>query len=561
MKDRDAILRENPLIAHLESRGVKVRGGGKQRTATQCAAVVHRKDHWCVSIDADNQLWKCNDCQRGGTIIDWISIEQGKSIGDVMRELSGVEPPLSYRPATIKTPPASNGAHPGPLGAQVKPVIVATYDYVNERGELIFQSVRLEPKSFRQRRQDGHGGWLWNMEGVTRILFNLPVVMAATVVCIAEGEKDAITLNSLGYVATCNVGGAGKWMSAYSERLAGKDVLIFQDNDEPGRKHAIDISASLEGKANSVKIIAVPAPHKDVTEFVEALPEPERPTLLSALIAKTAHVIKPLPIYTLQEMETVYREHAKRIESVQFDLGKFLPDLRQHVRPMIPGEVLLLLAQTGVGKTALLQAMLRAAFPLQVLLFELELPLTLVFERYVQMEVGCLARDVHEEYRDQTVPLWTKYKRLQHIAVCPESGLSTDEIEKLIVRSELKLGRKPAIVAIDYVGLLNSRGTRSRYEAISNAAEQVKVIAKRTETIVLLASQIARKENNQSLEVGLYDGKDSGALENSAGVVLGAWRPEKSRLLIKILKNTSGTSGEIIEANFNGALMQITGQT
>lgn len=36
--------------------------------------------------------------------------------------------------------------------------VVATYDYTNDSGELLYQVVRLELKSFRQRRPDGKGG-------------------------------------------------------------------------------------------------------------------------------------------------------------------------------------------------------------------------------------------------------------------------------------------------------------------------------------------------------------------------------------------------------------------
>ena len=43
--------------------------------------------------------------------------------------------------------------------------IVASYDYTDEFGTLLFQVVRLAPKTFRQRRPDGNGGWLWNLRG------------------------------------------------------------------------------------------------------------------------------------------------------------------------------------------------------------------------------------------------------------------------------------------------------------------------------------------------------------------------------------------------------------
>jgi hypothetical protein len=47
-----------------------------------------------------------------------------------------------------------------------KKSIVATYDYLNESGKLLFQSVRFDPKSFSHRRPDGNGGWKWNLKNI-----------------------------------------------------------------------------------------------------------------------------------------------------------------------------------------------------------------------------------------------------------------------------------------------------------------------------------------------------------------------------------------------------------
>ena len=38
--------------------------------------------------------------------------------------------------------------------------IVATYDYTDLDGTVLYQGVRYEPKDFRQRRPDGNGGWI-----------------------------------------------------------------------------------------------------------------------------------------------------------------------------------------------------------------------------------------------------------------------------------------------------------------------------------------------------------------------------------------------------------------
>ena len=46
------------------------------------------------------------------------------------------------------------------IQANGKPQIVTTYDYRDERKELLFQVVRYDPKDFRQRRPKPGGGWV-----------------------------------------------------------------------------------------------------------------------------------------------------------------------------------------------------------------------------------------------------------------------------------------------------------------------------------------------------------------------------------------------------------------
>ena len=71
--------------------------------------------------------------------------------------------------------------------------IVATYDYVDESGDLLFQVVRKAGKQFSQRRPDGNGGWVWKLDGTRRLPYRLPRVLEAAAngqrVYIAEGER------------------------------------------------------------------------------------------------------------------------------------------------------------------------------------------------------------------------------------------------------------------------------------------------------------------------------------------------------------------------------------
>jgi len=113
--------------------------------------------------------------------------------------------------------------------------IAATYLYHDENGALLFECVRHDPKGFSQRRPDGRGGWVWNLRNTPRVLFRLPTLKDGDLVLVVESEKDVLTLVGLGFVATCNPMGAGKWRKEYSDQLAGKNILIFRTTTNPVR--------------------------------------------------------------------------------------------------------------------------------------------------------------------------------------------------------------------------------------------------------------------------------------------------------------------------------------
>jgi putative DNA primase/helicase len=152
--------------------------------------------------------------------------------------------------------------------------IGAVYDYKDESGRLRYQVVRQIPKTFKQRRPDGAGGWAWNMKGVEPLPYRLPTLLNASgyVVFVPEGEKDADNLVALGQVATCNHGGAGKWSAKISRYFAGLDVVILPDNDDTGRAHGESVAHHLKGVAKRVRVLALPGlPVKgDVSDWIAA---------------------------------------------------------------------------------------------------------------------------------------------------------------------------------------------------------------------------------------------------------------------------------------------------
>ncbi|HEX6987702.1 MAG TPA: hypothetical protein VF170_20145, partial [Planctomycetaceae bacterium] len=110
-----------------------------------------------------------------------------------------------------------------------------------------------------------------------RIIYRLPELISALTrtprqpILVLEGEKDVEAAWMLGYVATTNVGGAGKWTEADSAHLRGRHVVVICDNDEAGRKHGEKAAASLLPVAESVRLIpALPGvPEKgDLSDWI-----------------------------------------------------------------------------------------------------------------------------------------------------------------------------------------------------------------------------------------------------------------------------------------------------
>lgn len=153
--------------------------------------------------------------------------------------------------------------------------LVKTYNYNDVDGTLLFQKLRYVDsagkKTFRQRKPDGHGGWEYSLGDTPKVLYNLPAVVKAVAdgypIWVVEGEKDADTLIDLGIIATTMPGGAGKWLDIHTQVLAGAEVEIIADNDEPGIAHAKLVFEELTKAGCQAKIWATPK-GKDVSEYL-----------------------------------------------------------------------------------------------------------------------------------------------------------------------------------------------------------------------------------------------------------------------------------------------------
>jgi len=153
----------------------------------------------------------------------------------------------------------------GPNGSYV----ADRYVYVDEYANPLIRVTRTDPKGFWQERWED-GEWKPGLRDVRRTLFNLPMVLDAAqrgqTVYVVEGEKDAQNIIDLAVVpATTALGGANAvWTEEYTKALAGADVVIVADDDEPGLKRARQIEEATGGR------VVMPRVGKDVTDHLLA---------------------------------------------------------------------------------------------------------------------------------------------------------------------------------------------------------------------------------------------------------------------------------------------------
>ena len=361
-----------------------------------------------------------------------------------------------------------------------QPRIAATYRYADERGTLLFEVVRIEPKGFKQRRPDGHGGWLWNLNGTRRVLYNLAALSGSDSILICEGEKDCECARRLGLIATCNPGGAGKWRPEYSEPLRRKHVAIIPDRDEPGRKHARDVARSLLGLAGSVKIIELPT-GKDLSEWA-APAGSGTPEHLLALISA-------IPSLTATEVDKWSDSPAEPGRGFRLaSLGELMrePDepVSWLVEGLLPvGGLALLAAKPKVGKSTLSRCLALAVARGETFL-QRNVSQGPVIYLALEEKRSEIKKHFAELGADGTEPIYI------HCAAAPQDALAAlqDEIKR----------RRPALVIIDPILRMTRLRDANDYAEVSNAMEPLMALAREYTAHLLMVYHLGKGERAEA---------------------------------------------------------------
>ncbi|WP_313487320.1 toprim domain-containing protein [Stutzerimonas kunmingensis] len=238
---------------------------GKPNTAMSKGNELRFGTRGSLAVDLEKGTWFSHEEGIGGGTLDLIAKQTG--IASRSEQLAWLE-----KQGLKEQKPTRSPASPKVLA---KPQIDTTYAYKDERGRLLFEVVRFEPKDFRQRKPDGRGGWIWSVKDVKQVPYHLPQLIESNpsqLVFVVEGEKDVLRLESLGLTATCNAGGAGKWPDELSKHFAHRRVVILPDNDEAGHRHADKVAHALGMADADVRVLCLPGlpPKGDVSDWLDA---------------------------------------------------------------------------------------------------------------------------------------------------------------------------------------------------------------------------------------------------------------------------------------------------
>lgn len=241
-------------------------------------------------------------------------------------------------------------------------------------------------------------------------------------------------------------------------------------------------------------------------------------------------------------------------------------DLDRMTTGLHPGELIILAARPGMGKSGLAaQVSLNVALGGQgALFFSLEMPKEQIADRLIGAEARVSVRDlrtgqVHGDAWDSMV------ESAERVSRVPMWVDDTPALSLMLLRSKIRrkqaefdnAERKVSIVIVDYLQLMRSgKKTDSRENEIGEISRGLKAIAKELSVPVIALSQLNREvEKRQGKRPQMSDLRDSGSLEQDADMIMFIFREEYYAIMEKreCPTHLQGVADVVIAKQRNGA--------
>lgn len=330
------------LVDALTQAGAKFKGNS-------CNCPFHEDNRPSAGIyqeSGGHYKYKCHSCGFNGDIFDIEARNQGKPLTEVLKGHSSEHRAVKTNSGrTFKSIDELKAACPGE--------IEAVYKYTNpDTGQadmIVLRSRTDTGKTFRQARPV-KGGFEMKAPPKPWPIYNRTRIKQADTVVLIEGEKCVHALQEHAITATTNPGGAGKAGHADWQPLAGKNVILWPDNDTPGRRHMAEIEQILNQIEPKPRISTLEpaeldlANKEDVADYIDQC----RAAGLDTAQALTEAIQRARP-------KTAAAGVGQRIEDIiegkVTAVGLPWPDIARLTNALMPGKIVLVCGGPGASKS------------------------------------------------------------------------------------------------------------------------------------------------------------------------------------------------------------------
>lgn len=240
------------------------------------------------------------------------------------------------------------------------------------------------------------------------------------------------------------------------------------------------------------------------------------------------HVISDLLRDTVDELTAIQRDGG-----LERGVPTGFIDLDRLTNGLHAGQMIIIAARPGVGKSTLALDMMRAASihnGKTSIIFSLEMSASEIVMRLLSAETEVKLSDMRSGRMQQHD--WEKLTdKLADIQKAPLYIDDSPNMTMMEIRSKarrLKQAQGLDLIVLDYMQLMSSgKKVESRQQEVSEFSRQLKLLAKELEVPVIAISQLNRgPESRTDKKPQLADLRESGSLEQDADMVMLLYRPD-----------------------------------
>lgn len=209
-------------------------------------------------------------------------------------------------------------------------------------------------------------------------------------------------------------------------------------------------------------------------------------------------------------------------------------DLDELTNGLQPGQMIVVAARPGIGKSTVAMDVLRSCsikHGLPGIIFSLEMSKSEIVMRMLSAEAKIPLADMRSgRMSDQD---WTRLAgRMSELSQAPLYIDDSPNLTMMEIRAKARRLKQRAglsLIVIDYLQLMSSSGRRyeSRQQEVSDLSRSIKLLAKELEVPILALSQLNRgPEQRADKRPMLSDLRESGSLEQDPDIVLLLHRPD-----------------------------------